>query len=107
MRAISSWKLAMRQRRAGELLPSKAPAEPGGLTQTGLAARDGARPSRPVWRRSQAYVLSRLLLELFRSLCAAANLDLARPHSFRDLPNKLDREQPIDQISAHHFDVIR
>jgi hypothetical protein len=47
------------------------------------------------------------VLELFRALRAAANLDLARPHSFRDLPNKLDREQPIDEISARHFDAIR
>jgi hypothetical protein len=48
-----------------------------------------------------------LLLDLFRLLRGAADLDLARPHGLRDLANQVDREQAVYQIDLRHLDVIR
>ena len=75
---------------------------------------------RPVWRchysvwaerrvvaPPRACLLGGFLLDLFRLLRAGADLDLARPHGFGDLANKIDREQSIHQISARHLDVVR
>ena len=67
MRAIRSWKLAIRQRRAGELLPSKA----GGLPKLDWPPGMVLDPQDPFGGEAKL-ILSRLLLELFRSLRAAA-----------------------------------